>query len=273
MLKVITKASLSIILLLSLVACSSTDKELSPEEKKADVYFSYGTQSLMRGEYTNALDGLLKSNELRPRQPDTINNLAMAYYYKKRKSKALELLKTTLDLAPDHSDAKINLASIYLNDNKLEEAKKLYLEVLEDLLYKRQFITHSNLGKIYLQQGNLDQALIETEKAISEAEGYCPALLQKGRILMMKKDYGAAEKALEISIKGTCYQNVRAHYYKGLNLMKMRRYVRAEEVMEKIRVDFAKTGFAPLAILRLKEIRKNKRMKDISSLRIDTPEF
>lgn len=263
---------LIIVIFLSLFGCSSTE-EKTKEEKKSDVFFSYGTQSLMRGEYTNALDGLMKANELNPNKPDILNNLGMAYYYKRRKGKAVELLKTALTIDPKHSDAKINLASIYLNEGKLNASEKLYEEVLDDLLYKRQFITYNNLGKISLKRNNVPKALDFTDKAIKEYQEYCPALLQRGQILMRMGQLRDAQIALDTSIKGACYENVKAHYYRGLNLMKMRRYSRAEEIMEKIRVDFAKSGFAPLAQLRLREIRKNKKFKDVSRLNMETPNF
>lgn len=262
----------SIILCLLIVSCASKS-ELSKDEKKAMIYFRYGTTSLVRAQYTDALENLIKANNLKKNDAEILNNLAMAYFYKKRKNKALSLLDRAIELKEEHSDAIINKASILMSLKRFEEAEKLLTIVLDHLLFKKQFITYANLAEIQIQKGNLDKALMLTLKSLDENPQHCVSLFNKGYIYLKMNRYNEANTALKESYQGVCFKNPRAHYYYGLNLKNLKQWSKAEEALEKVYIQFPKTEFSSMAKIHLKEIRKNKKFKEISRSEFYTPDF
>ena len=80
-----------ILVLLPLVSCSSR-KEKSITDKKADLYYGQGTNLLRSKDYTKALKSLIASNKYRPNDTKTLNNLGMAYYFKKSVTSAVNYI-------------------------------------------------------------------------------------------------------------------------------------------------------------------------------------
>ena len=139
---------LNLILLATLlVGCSSAERDM--QEKKANVYFTRGTSELVNGNYTQALDSLIKAEQLSDKRSDIKNNLGMAYYFKGDKATAVRKIKEALKLDEKNTDARSNLASIYLEAKKYKTARKYYKEILKDLTYPKQF------QKFYFYHPNL----------------------------------------------------------------------------------------------------------------------
>src|SRR5690606_22208825 len=114
------KSAIFLFALLVLCSCSSSKKKL--EDKRAALFFGAGTQSLIDQKYTDALNSLLKANQLNPGNPEILNNLAMAYYFKGQTDLAIKTLNETLRIDPKNSDAKTNLASIIYRHGEVEKA-------------------------------------------------------------------------------------------------------------------------------------------------------
>ena len=141
------KLIIGLFFIFSLLGCS-TKKQKKITLRKAELYYGHGTENLISRNYTKALEFLLKANELDPDNSKIINNMAMAYYFKKQRNTAINLLKKAIKLDPKNSDAKNNLASIYVDSNMLQEAKDLYKQVQKDLIYSHQYRTFYNLAVI-----------------------------------------------------------------------------------------------------------------------------
>ena len=95
--------------------CSNLKKPSSPDKKKAQLYFDQGTAELVNKRYTQALEYLLKAQELNPDDTRIFNNLGMSYYFKGKREKALTYLKRSVELDKRNSDARNNLAGIFWN--------------------------------------------------------------------------------------------------------------------------------------------------------------
>lgn len=226
-----------------LVSCSSAQKK---QKEKADLYFGAGTQSLMNQEYTDALTNLLKANELDPENPEIINNLAMAYYFKGEKDLAIKSLKKSIEIK-DNSDAKVNLASIYFENGDVNTAEKIYKTVLKDLTYDKQARTLYNLGLIELKRGKNVGAENYFKKSVKEDSSYCPAFFQLGMLNYQRRQFESALKNFREATIGTCYDQPASHYYQGLTLNGLKRYHEAMMKFDEIDARFKSTVYAAKA--------------------------
>lgn len=262
--------------LFSLMSCASKPKDM---DKKAQIYFNAGTQSLMTRDYTEALNNLLKANELEKDNAEILNNLGMAYYFKGDLTLAVKCLKKTLELNPENSDARTNIASIYFEEGRLNEAEALYKEVLKDLSYDKQARTYYNLGVLeYEKKRNLEKAEIYFKASLKETEDYCPSHYKLGSVYFERREFNKAQRSFREATMGTCLNSAPAHYHQALALIELRRFSDARIKLDEIQNRFAKTPYAVRArtkMMEIDEIEKNYKTLEARSPRkvIQSPEF
>jgi tetratricopeptide (TPR) repeat protein len=272
----IQKYALMLGLIFVVMACSSTASKKKLNQSK--IYFGAGTQSLMSQDYTDALANLMKANELDPENPGIITNLAMAYYFKGERNMAIKLLKKSIDLKEDNSDAKLNLASIYFHDGDLKSAEKFYKLVLKDLTYDKQARTLYNLGILENRKNNQVAAMNYFKKSIKEDSSYCPSYYQIGLIKYQQKQYSASLSNFRDAAMGTCMESAGAHYYQGLSLLGLKRYMEAQMKFDEIDARFKTSEFAAKArkkMTELVEIQKNDITEEVHASRkvLESPDF
>jgi type IV pilus assembly protein PilF len=234
-------------------ACASKSKDI--DNKEAVIYFGSGTQSLMNAQYTDALTNLMKANSIEPNNPLILTNLGMAYYFKDERETAVKYLEKSIELDPENSDAKLNLASIYYNDGDIDRAEKLYKLVLKDLTYDKQARTHYNLGMLELQKrSNAVAAENHFKKAIKEDDNYCSAYFQLALIQFNRRQFNTALKNFKESTMGTCYESPAGHYYQALSLLELRNFLDARLKLDEISTKFSKTVYGVKARTKAIEI-------------------
>ncbi len=188
------------------INCSSNQSTgQSENEKKAEIFYTYGTQSLVQKNYTDALDNLLKSYDLNPNDSKLNNNLGMAYFFKDRSDKAIDHLNKAIEIDKKNSDAKSNLASIYYNLGEYQKAKKLFHEVLEDLVYQHHYRILHGLALISIKDKKYSEAKDYLEKSIKENTDYCPAYFTLGKLELSKGQHNEAIDNFKKANKGTCF--------------------------------------------------------------------
>ncbi|MES2528030.1 MAG: tetratricopeptide repeat protein [Bdellovibrionota bacterium] len=263
------------IVLAGLVSCASKPKEIN---KTAQIYFNAGTSSLMNKEYTEALTNMLKANELAPNNPDILNNLGMAYYFKGDTDLALKALTLSLKINPKNSDARTNLGSIYYQSGRFQEAETHYKEVLKDLTYDKQARTYYNLGIISLEQKK-DPKQAETyfNLSLKEAEDYCPAHYKLGSIAFAKRDFNKAYRSFREATMGTCLNSAAAHYQQAMAMIELRRFSDARMKLDEVENRFKNSTYAVKArtkMLELDELQRQYKSIEASSPRkVTSPEY
>jgi type IV pilus assembly protein PilF len=277
---VISARSLSLMVLLalfSLVSCSSREKDL--KNRKANIHFGAGTQSLMAGNYTEALTNLKKADELDPQNPDIMVNLGMAYYFKDERDIAVKYLQKSLEIKPkENSDARINLASIYYREGNYTEAEKLYKQVLKDLTYDKQARTYYNLGMLeFEQKKNTVAAESYFKKSIKEDDNYCPSYFQLGILNYKRRQFKTSLKNFKEASMGMCNESPAAHFYQGLVLIELRRFTDARMKFDEVETRFKKSIYSAKARTKITEINalemKTSEDTQVSKRLIDVSEF
>lgn len=259
-----------------LVSCASKKNTL--ENKQADLYFGAGTQSLMAGEYTEALKNLLQANKLRPNDDEILNNLGMAYYLKGERDLAVKTFEEALKINKENSDAKTNIASVYFKEKNYKQAEAIYKEVLRDLTYDKQARTYFNLGMIEVEhKRDIEKAEQYFKKSIQEDDNYCPASYQLGLIQYTRRQFNTALRSFKDASMGTCYNSPAPIYHQALTLIELGNLEDARIKLDEIETRFSKTPYAARArakTIELNGINKNKMIEAKSSSKmLESPEF
>ena len=258
-----------IVLFLFLSACSSIDKkEKSPDELKADLFYSHGTAKLVNKEYTKALDYLLKAYAIRPDDSHIANNLGMAYFFKKEFDKATIYLEKALLLDEKNSDARINLASLYFRFKKYDQSAREYEKVLQDLVYEHQYRAYYGLALVLLKQNRPSEAYKHLDSAIKNKEDYCAAHFKLGELAKKAYDYNEAYKRFRMASQGVCFQEPSPHYEQALTLIEMNDFKKANGKFKEIIELFPNTIYAKRAINDMEKLNKK-----LNSTKIISPEF
>ncbi|TAL61138.1 MAG: tetratricopeptide repeat protein [Bacteroidetes bacterium] len=115
----------------------------------------------------------------------TCYRVAEAHQYLGRTEDAYYYYKRAVALAPYNLEFQNKLAGTLYNQNKKEEAKKMY----ENIISENPKIAPAwcNLGLIYLQNNNVKKAMEHYNKALSLDPDYELALLNKAGILLFEK--------------------------------------------------------------------------------------
>jgi tetratricopeptide (TPR) repeat protein len=127
-------------------------------------------------------------------------NLASIYLDQGKLNLAEKEYLKTLSIRPHHTSAKIGLGSVYNKKGLYEKAEKLYRQAIKDkkLQIGNDFfpLAHLNLGEVYGKTGKISLAIIEWEQAIQQDPFLLPAYFNLGTALMMQGEYNRAENYL-----------------------------------------------------------------------------
>lgn len=241
---------------LILTSCASNPElaEKSVEQKKSELYYGQGTNDLVKKNYSQALINLLKAKEFNPKDSQIRNNLGMAYYFREQPELAIKELQSAIDIDNKNSDAKVNLGTIYMEKNRLKEARALYEDVVKDLTYTNQFRNYYNLAVLSLKEGDRAEAYNFLFKSIKEKDEYCQAHFKLGELYTEEYKFKQALTSFQESTKGTCVAEPAPHYQQALALMNLNRFEEARMKLKEIMEKFPKSRFNTLASQQLKKI-------------------
>ncbi len=243
--------SLLLAALLIAISCSS-----NPEKKrsKSDLLYAMGTNHMMKKQYTQALDKLVKAEKIDPENSQIQNNLGMAYYFKGDMSSAKKHLSMSLSIDTNNADARNNLASIYLEEGKLSLAEEQYVAITKTLTYANQFRTYFNLGVLYQRQGDNEKAMQFFKKSVAENVNYCPGHYKLGSISYREKDFTKALEHFKDASMGGCYKDAAPHYRQAVTLYKLERFGEALAKFEVVVSRFSGSKFSSMAQLMISQM-------------------
>ena len=151
----------------------------------AEAYSNLGSIYIMKGQYEEAEQTLVKAIRLKPDLLDAHKNLAVLYEIMGREDKAVETYfnlalayqnqgigdkaikyyQRTIELKPDFSQALNNMGSLYALKGDREKAISLFKRAVE--VNPDWALAHNNLGSVYREEGHLLKAIKEYEIAAS----------------------------------------------------------------------------------------------------------
>jgi Flp pilus assembly protein TadD len=240
-------------------SCSSNpNRELTTEQRKAEVYYTQGTNELVSKNYQKALTNLLSAKELDPKDSKIRNNLGMAYYFREQIVLAEEELKTAISLDEKNTDARLNLGSLYMAKNRFKEARTLFEKAAKDLTFTNQYRNYYNLALLSLAEGDRRQAFVYLDKSIKEKEDYCTAHFKLGELYAEEFRFQQALSSFREAGKGTCVSEPAPLYHQALALQSLNRPVEAKRKFTEIMEKFSSTRFSTMAGIQIKKINNNE---------------
>lgn len=124
-------------------------------------------------------------------------NLASIYLDQGKIDLAEKEYLKTLALRPGHSSAKIGLGSVYNKKGLFQKAEDLYRQAIEEEISHKEGkplpLAHLNLGEVYGKTGRIPLAIQEWKIAIQQDASLLPAHFNLGTAFMMQADYDQAE--------------------------------------------------------------------------------
>ena len=256
------KTLITMCLCILLTACASKPKEKTRAERQAELYYNQGTRELVAKDYTLALQKLLEANRLKPNDSKICNNLGMAYYFKKDHETGIRFVKKSIKLDPKNTDAKLNLATIYMQDNKLDKAETLYKSLLKDLTYTKHSRTYYNLAMIELRRNNDTKAVEYLDKSVEDNPNYCPSYYKLGDIASKRGSYKKALKFYKSSGMGICYDNIKPHLAQIEMMIKLKDYDQARLKLDEMMEKYAMTKHESIVKLKIEEVNRMRRLSE-----------
>jgi len=125
-------------------------------------------------------------------------NLASIYLDQGKMDKAEKEYLKTLSLSPEHISAKIGLGSVYNQKGLFKKAEKLYKQAIKDKESQTENtslpIAHLNLGEVFVKTGRVSKAIKEWKLTIQQDPSLLPAKFNLGTAFMMQNKLDDAEK-------------------------------------------------------------------------------
>lgn len=151
-------------------ALQSLETALQCNPNSAEAYTNLGFVYISQGK----LDAAITTSEKAIRLGDGGEaklNLGLIYSWQGRfDDEAIALHKEALDIAPDSVEVQINLAFVYICQNRFDEAKVLLEGALHSVPESPE--ANTNLGIIYSHQGKVEEAIAAHRRAGAMAEAH-----------------------------------------------------------------------------------------------------
>jgi len=152
--------------------------------------------------------------------PETWNKKAAGAATAKNYEETIKCYKKTLALDPDNLRAHYNLGWIYQQKGELDNAITEYKKLIDIDPEKKDF--YHRLGEVYLAKGSVNDALTELEKALAKDADFAAAHYTIGIAYKQLRKNTAAAKHL--------YEAGRLSFIHGNNTTALNAYRALEEI-------------------------------------------
>jgi type IV pilus assembly protein PilF len=235
------RINLICLMLFALSACVVVDQGPSQKEKASDINVQLGMGYYHQNNLELANEKLLKALNQNPRNAQAHHAYAVLQNRFHDKEKAEFHFKKAIEYNDKDSEALNNYGAFLCHDNRAEEAEKMFLQAVNNPLYKAPEVAYTNAASC-LQQNNKkpEQVKRYLKKALGMRNNFRPALLMLAEISFEEKQQeltavylkryhlvGApTARSLWLEIRSELEQNNREEAYK---------------LAKKLKTDFADT--------------------------------
>jgi type IV pilus assembly protein PilF len=206
-----------LLLLTFFTACSSTFRQ----KEDAQAHMRLGDSMLREGRPTQALEELIKANDLDPNNPVIRNVLGIAYLEKGMVRQAIVQFEKALYLDPKYVEVHNNLGTALLRDQRVTEAIVEFKKALENPMYPTPHFVYYNLGQAYFILNQFEKARENYLEALKLSPNYSLAYHGLGLAWKASGNMVEAAEALKKAIE-YAPQFAQAHYDLGEVLVELK---------------------------------------------------
>lgn len=176
-----------------LSACGRNVKRM----EEADVHFQAAKQLYSKGEAIQSLTEAMKAEDADPKNEEVQNFLGLLYAERGDSEKAKAYFTKAIKVKPDYSEARNNLCAFQLQDGKLDEALFQCQKAVENVTYTTPERAYNNMAMIYEKKGDQAKASEMHTKALIHNKKFVFSLLYLGKTSYEKRDYKKAKEFLQ----------------------------------------------------------------------------
>ncbi len=145
-------------------AARQLEEALRLQPNGGELHLSYASLLQRLGRGDEAGPHYEAAVRLMPDSPDAHYNYAVFLASTGKENDALSELRRVVQLKPDHVDAQLQLADALFAKSDLEGAKAHYLAALRG--DPKLTVAYNNLGKLFLSEGQISQAIVQFSEAL-----------------------------------------------------------------------------------------------------------
>src|SRR5262249_17317223 len=215
------------------VSCSGMSAE--QRTQAAEIHQQLGDNLLREGDPQQALKEYLQSLDLEE-SPEAHNGIGLIYAWSLgRPLDGEKEFKRAIEMKPDFSEAQTNLGALYIARGRFEEAIPPLQKAAGDPLYKARVLAQSNLGWALYKSGQAEKGIGEIKGALAVAPKYCLGWRQLGTIYSEQGNLDEAAKAFGRYAEG-CPEVPDAHLQSGKVLARQSKAAQARAEFERCAV-------------------------------------
>ncbi len=193
----------------------------SKTNEQAALHLQLAVSLIQKENYPLALQELLTSQELDPNNAGTQSYLGFVYFIRERFDLSEKHYRRAVELNPKFTDAKNNLARVYIETSQNALAEKTLKEVLTDYTYVDFSRAYFNYGVLEFNRKNYRQSLVYLDKTLEKERDNCLAHVYVGRNYLELGQNSVAVEELNKAIP-FCepFQADEAHYFNAIALFR-----------------------------------------------------
>ncbi len=205
----------------ALLGCAGHRGVTAKQRDQAAIQYDLGVEALRACDARTALEHFQQSVRTDPGLDLAHAALGLTYHVSFADPlKAIAHYKRALELRPKSPEVNCNLANVYLDLGRYEEAISLYEKALEDILYKTPFIAENNLGWCHYKRGDVEKGVDHIRTAIIANPRFCLGYRNLGLIYAEQGDHARAAENFALYAKH-CPDSPDAQFRLGVALLKV----------------------------------------------------
>ena len=159
----------------------ATDEAATQEaQQRARMNYQLGVEQLQKGNSPEAIAALLEARRWDPQSERTELALSEAYREQGRDRDAEAHLLRALQIKPGFQQGLRNLAALYIQTDRYDEALAPLHQLLDDATFPGPWRALTNLGWAEYRLGRVDDAFQHLTLAVDQRPDYWPARLDLG---------------------------------------------------------------------------------------------
>lgn len=217
-----------LLIVLSLSGCAPVEK---PE--RMDTHYMLGVSYLRAGDPTMALSELLQAEKIDSEDGDLQAALGQVYLIKKAYPESEQHFKHSLQIDPGNPHYQNNIAALYLEMKRYDEAIEYFRMAASNLLFPRPEVSWTGLGYAEFKKENYPEALQAFEKALAANWRFPAAYVRRGEVFYAMGEIDKAIVEYEQALIHAPSSSL-AHYDLAVAYLKQRKTDKAVSHFESV---------------------------------------